>query len=79
MRVTLNLCTDGLTSLTWETQKQLREIKCVYNYACIADVLRAMLEPDIAKTVTKMMRRKIKYARAYEIVRRTYGPSIDDF
>lgn len=75
MLVTLHLCTDCLSG---ETLSQLREIKSIYGFACNADVLRWMLEPDIAKTVTKMMRRKIKYARAYEIVRRIYGPSIDD-
>lgn len=75
MLVTLHLCTDCLSG---ETLSQLRDIKSIYGFACNADVLRWMLGPKIVKTVTKEMRKKIKYARAYEVLRRREGPSIDD-
>lgn len=60
MLVTLHLCTDCLSG---GTLSQLREIKSIYGFACNADVLRWMLEPKIAETVTKEMRKKIRYMK----------------
>ena len=55
-----------LDRLPAKTRAMLYEVKRIYGFADLADVLRWLLEPDLTSTVTKKLRKNIKYARSYE-------------
>ena len=56
-----------LDRLPAKTRAMLYEVKRIYGFADLADVLRWLLEPEITETVTKKLRKNIKYARSYEV------------
>lgn len=52
-----------LDRLPAKTRAMLYEVKRIYGFADLADVLRWLLEPDLIGTVTDEVGRRVKVAR----------------
>ncbi len=52
-----------LDCLPAKTRAMLYEVKRIYGFADLADVLRWLLEPDLTGTVTDEVGRRVKVAR----------------
>ncbi len=60
-----------LDRLPAKTRAMLCEVKRIYGFADLADVLRWLLEPDLTGTVTDEVGRRVKVARkrqAYQLL-----------
>lgn len=60
-----------LDRLAAKTRAMLCEVKRIYGFADLADVLRWLLEPDLTGTVTDEVGRRVKVARkrqAYQLL-----------
>lgn len=60
-----------LDRLPAKTRAMLYEVKRIYGFADLADVLRWLLEPDLTGTVTDEVGRRVKVAwkrQAYQLL-----------